>query len=246
MRLYPITIICVLLMGCGDDDIEPVLFEAFIDGSSWQATSISRTYNNFSELSELKATARDGSSITINFEFQNLLRNQQSNFRLAAGSADFEMKKLIGRFNEEINQITIDWETTSETDVSNFQVELSKNGETWEVISTVEAKGGVDKTANYHAFDLNNFVGIKYYRISAIDNQNIIGESSPVIVVFVRYYPALFESSSNFRSPGYNGTITVDFNETMDKVSGSFNFIFKNEIEKEVRITNGIFTDIEI
>ena len=239
-------IVGLLFFGCSSDDIGPVQFETSIDGDSWQATSISTTRNDFSELTELKATARDGSSITINFEFQDLLRDRQANFRLATGSADFEIRQLIGGYDNESNQITIDWETISETEVSIFQVEQSKDGEAWEVIASVEAKGGVDQIANYRAVDLNDFIGTKYYRISAIDNQNMVSEPSQIVAVFVGEYPAIFESASGFRSPGYNGTITIDFNETMDEVSGNFNFFFKNDEEIEVSVSNGTFTDIEI
>lgn len=71
------------------------------------------------------------------------------------------------------NQSTvINWVTQSESGISFFELEKSKNAVDWEIISTTKATGSLDTKANYSFVDDKPFANsLSYYRLKTIDEK---------------------------------------------------------------------------
>ncbi|HYG19610.1 MAG TPA: T9SS type A sorting domain-containing protein, partial [Ohtaekwangia sp.] len=61
------------------------------------------------------------------------------------------------------------WETASEIDNHYFILERSANGETFEAIGHVDAKGSPGRGVSYHYIDELPFTGRNYYRVKQVD-----------------------------------------------------------------------------
>jgi len=66
----------------------------------------------------------------------------------------------------------INWVTQSESGISFFELEKSKNAVDWEIISTTKATGSLDTKANYSFVDDKPFANsLSYYRLKTIDEK---------------------------------------------------------------------------
>ncbi|MDB5190544.1 MAG: type sorting protein [Segetibacter sp.] len=66
-------------------------------------------------------------------------------------------------------RIRIEWTTANEQDNDRFEIERSANGRSWQIVSTVKAKGTSSAATNYSAFDNSPINGINYYRLKQYD-----------------------------------------------------------------------------
>ena len=64
------------------------------------------------------------------------------------------------------NKVQLTWKTEMEMNVQNFSVEKSKDGRSWYLVATVDAKGN-DNGAQYEYLDANS--GAQFYRVVAND-----------------------------------------------------------------------------
>ena len=94
-------------------------------------------------------------------------------------------------------------------------------------------------------FYKNDLYGLKYYRLAGVDFNEIEGEISAVITLDGAY-PVSFNNGLGFTAPGYDGTITSNFNNSTNFLSGTFEFIFKDEDGNEIEVTEGVYNDIDI
>ena len=68
--------------------------------------------------------------------------------------------------NTEGGKTNLTWATASETNNKGFDIERSRDGETFQTIGNVK---GIGKAANYNFVDANPFGGINYYRLKQVD-----------------------------------------------------------------------------
>ena len=66
-------------------------------------------------------------------------------------------------------QIDLSWQTATEHNSAHFQVEKSRDGMNWQVLSTVDAAGNSTELLNYSAMDANALEGNNYYRLTQVD-----------------------------------------------------------------------------
>lgn len=66
------------------------------------------------------------------------------------------------------NQTSVYWSTASEQNASHFDLEHSRDGETWEYVKTIQASGNSNTMQYYFAQDYNN-TSIAYYRLRQVD-----------------------------------------------------------------------------
>jgi hypothetical protein len=65
--------------------------------------------------------------------------------------------------------ITLEWETASEHNSAYFDVEKSRDGETWQLLTTVQAAGNSNQKLSYSTMDLNALEDHNYYRLKQVD-----------------------------------------------------------------------------
>ena len=69
----------------------------------------------------------------------------------------------------ENNQVKLKWNTASENNSKQFDIERSRDGKHFARISTVNAKGTSNTIAHYNDVDVSPFRGTSYYRLKQID-----------------------------------------------------------------------------
>ena len=123
----------------------------------------------------------------------------------------------------EDNTSIISWATASENNSSYFQLEKSRDGINWHLLSEIEAAGNSTTKIEYEFFDLEKFSGVFYYRLKQFDFDG--GE--------ITYGPISVSCSDAensmivFPNPS-NGDFTISSSEV-----GTFNII--NELGQLVR-----------
>lgn len=83
------------------------------------------------------------------------------------------------------NTTHLGWTTAQEISSSLFEVQRSKDGNSFESLFTVPAHGNSNSPVSYHAIDKNPLTGINYYRLKQVDidgNYSL----SPIVHVYVK------------------------------------------------------------
>ena len=68
-----------------------------------------------------------------------------------------------------ISVITLNWNTTQEVNLSHFTIERSQDGNVWNSIANVSAKGNSSTQTDYTFTDANPSSGVNYYRLKMVD-----------------------------------------------------------------------------
>ena len=66
-------------------------------------------------------------------------------------------------------QVNLEWQTASEHNSLYFEVEKSRDGENWQVLSTVPSAGNSTELLTYSAVDAHAGEGNNYYRLNQVD-----------------------------------------------------------------------------
>ena len=69
----------------------------------------------------------------------------------------------------ENNQVKLKWNTASETNSKQFDIERSRDGKNFTRVSTVKAKGNSNSIEHYNDIDAAPFRGTSYYRLKQLD-----------------------------------------------------------------------------
>ncbi len=102
------------------------------------------------------------------------------------------------------NQVSLNWQTASETNNSYFTVSKSQDGRTFTQLTTVKSKG--DNGASYSTLDFSPFEGTSYYKLSQRDKD---GKNEELGVRTVKM-PTLKDAGlSVYPNPVSNGIINV-------------------------------------
>jgi hypothetical protein len=78
-----------------------------------------------------------------------------------------ELLSFNGDCNE--GQVNLGWQTATEHNSDYFEVEKSRDGMNWQVLTTVNAAGNSTQLLNYEATDANAMEGNNYYRLTQVD-----------------------------------------------------------------------------
>jgi hypothetical protein len=78
-----------------------------------------------------------------------------------------ELLSFNGDCNE--GQVNVSWQTATEHNSDYFEVEKSRDGMNWQVLTTVNAAGNSTQLLNYEATDANAMEGNNYYRLTQVD-----------------------------------------------------------------------------
>ncbi len=78
--------------------------------------------------------------------------------------------------------IQVDWNIATESNMSNYEVEKSANGQDFKKAATAVATGNNNSAVSYNWFDADPFAGNNFYRIKAVSKTGEISYSQVVIV----------------------------------------------------------------
>ena len=126
------------------------------------------------------------------------------------GALPVELTEFSVRQNNETVSLT--WQTASEENNKQFEVERSKNGINWDVIDIVTGRGTVTQFQNYQSIDEKPVAGKSYYRLKQVD------------------FDGAFEYS-NIESVNFKTNILNDQFEIFPNPASTTIYISKNKIE---------------
>jgi hypothetical protein len=118
----------------------------------------------------------------------------------------FKGKHLKGKGNQ------LDWTTASEENTSHFEVECSNNNRDFTRIGQVAANGNSAIELDYEFLDEHPKIGINYYRLKIVDNDESY-EYSKIIYIVNKDKNLAFDILPN---PS-KGNISLNFNTSIDK-----------------------------
>jgi hypothetical protein len=95
-----------------------------------------------------------------------------SPFTLASEITFNPLPVILVNFQAEVlnRQVKLNWQTSTELNTSHFVVERSRDGQNFEPLTQVAAKGNSTNLQLYNALDAQPFNGVSYYRLRIVDN----------------------------------------------------------------------------
>jgi hypothetical protein len=122
-------------------------------------------------------------------QIQSDVFNTFSDFVLASGNTQNLLPIRVLSFTGKISNkdVSLDWQTASESNSSHFIVERSINGKDFKEVGRVAAAGNSNSPKSYQLLDVNaamNKVARLYYRLRLVDLDGT-QEFSPVVVVIL-------------------------------------------------------------
>ncbi|MCP9754755.1 T9SS C-terminal target domain-containing protein [Lacihabitans sp. CCS-44] len=108
------------------------------------------------------------------------------------------------------NQISLNWETETETSFSHFVVQRSGNAQEFGDLQIIKAKGESTEKTTYQFIDQNPFPGMNYYRLRQLDNDGSISYSK---IIDINAEGGASETLI-YPNPG-SGSFNIKSNETI-------------------------------
>ena len=93
--------------------------------------------------------------------------------------------------------INLTWQTASEFNSSHFDVEKSRDGENWQLLTSVPSAGTSNELITYQSFDKNGTDGNNYYRLRQVDIDGTEKVYDPINVSCAQVTPGYFTSFPN-------------------------------------------------
>ena len=93
--------------------------------------------------------------------------NYKATFSVSSQALPVELLSFNGDCNE--GQVNLSWQTATEHNSDYFEVEKSRDGMNWQVLTTVNAAGNSTQLLNYEATDANAMEVNNYYRLTQVD-----------------------------------------------------------------------------
>ncbi len=101
-------------------------------------------------------------------------------------------------------QVSLNWETASETNNNYFTISKSQDGKTFEKLVNINSKG--DSGSAYSTIDFSPFAGTSYYKLSQTD---VDGKTEELGVKSVKLASLKEEVLSVYPNPVVNGVINI-------------------------------------
>jgi hypothetical protein len=136
---------------------------------------------------------------------------------------------------ENLNGIT--WQTASEHNSSHFDIEKSKDGETWNVIGQKAAAGNSNVLLTYQFVDEEKNAGTFYYRLNQVD---VDGKNEYFGPVAVNCEKNDFEATTLPNPSNGNFWIKIQSNETSSAIIKLIDIKGNSILMNEINIQEGI------
>lgn len=133
------------------------------------------------------------------------------------------------------NFTTLNWQTASENNTSNYIIEKSDDGYNWNVIGSKEAAGNSIELIDYQYNDENRSNGLSYYKLKQVDNNGAVNIYGPIAVncengsSILEVYPNPLETfgTINFTSTE-SGVLTLELTENSGKIIEHLTLVIEN------------------
>lgn len=122
-----------------------------------------------------------GATETVNYAYFKVPSFSEFHFHGINNNSPLPIKLTSFAGSCEEKGVILSWTTATETNVSHFVIERSRNGQTWEVVSTINAVGNSSTANTYQAIDENGF-DMLYYRLRSIDNDGTSETFNPIAI----------------------------------------------------------------
>jgi hypothetical protein len=99
--------------------------------------------------------------------------------------------------------VNLSWQTASEHNSSHFDVEKSRDGESWQVIETIPSAGNSNELLNYIAYDQVTNI-LNYYRLNQVDIDGANKVYDPIAVSCEESQVGVFMTYPNPSANGFN------------------------------------------
>ena len=135
------------------------------------------------------------------------------------------------------NDIAVEWTIENEANISNYTVEKSTNGTSFNALGTLPSLGNYNGARTYSKLDVQPIIGDNFYRIKSTSN-DAINKYSAIVKVNI----GSTKSSINvYPNPVINGTVSIQIN---NEVAGKYTCRLVNTIGqvlaiKEINYTGG-------
>jgi len=95
------------------------------------------------------------------------------------------------------NEVKLEWETGSEINNDRFEVERSKDGINWELLTTVIGAGNSNTKLRYNIYDIMPYLGTSYYRLKQIDFDGSFSYSKTEVINNIKTLPVTIYPNPN-------------------------------------------------
>ncbi len=129
----------------------------------------------------LEAGAISGTYSTINYPtVSGITWTTTYNATSVVANANATLPVELVRFDAQTfdKEITLQWQTASETNNAGFFVERSTNTRSWETIGFVEGRGDFSEMQSYTLLDKTPIPGVNYYRLRQVDFDGVFEYSN--------------------------------------------------------------------
>jgi hypothetical protein len=123
------------------------------------------------------------------------------------------------------NFTTLNWQTASEYNTSNYIIEKSYDGNNWIVIGSKEAAGNSTELIDYQYNDENRSDGVSYYQLKQVDNNGAFKIYGPIAVncenssTMLEVYPNPIETIGTINySSTESGMLTIELSDNSGKI----------------------------
>lgn len=144
-----------------------------------------------------------------------VIPNTYNAYTFASRDVPLPVTLVSFRVVREGNTALLTWSTTEETDADRFEIERSRNGNSWKMIGTVESTGESKVRVDYHFADPDPFDGtsggVKLYRLRMVDNDGTF--------TYSRVRSVRFENQENrvvYPNPANDRLFVRDFAKASD------------------------------
>jgi hypothetical protein len=231
-----------VVLGCSEDvEKKGADFHAQIADKSWTANKVTVSAVSSGDRAEVKklvAIAVDGSSIEISFELLGLTPTQlNSSFR--------EQTANLSAFTADYNTVdgvaTVNWSTSSETNVDHFELMRSYDNYYFETVSYIYGHGTTNSPNSYGAQSwVNTDATFVYFKLRVYD-YDYSYQDSQTLTIKLRS-GASFTDEFGRRFHGYGGNIHLtSYDSKARTLSGNFSFKYLDANGQEHSVTDGHF-----
>ena len=126
-----------------------------------------------------------------------------SEFGGAGGSAPLPVELVSFAGSCEDGVVNLSWQTASEHNSSHFDLEKSRDGESWQVIETIPSAGNSNELLNYTAYDQVTNI-LNYYRLNQVDIDGTNKRYNPIAVSCEAMQNGIFMTYPNPSNEGFN------------------------------------------
>ncbi len=184
-----------------------------------------RNTSNIGNLNELRVASWNGSqwdnmgnasttgTTSAGTILSSIATSNYTAFTFGTTTANNPLPITLLFFNAVLNHenVNLTWATASEINNDFFTVKKTTDGSYFEFVAKTHGAGNSSRKIDYHAIDLNPYLGISYYRLKQTDFDGNFTYSNLVPILFGKF------SEPAFYPNPFNSSLTIILNDEYNK-----------------------------